>query len=397
MRKSSEKTLVNVDLYNYGDSINAIPARHSKSLDHLQMCSRARLHYSLGNIYGQNDFYTKDHYGKTNFYKNESKLKNVSSEHNMRNQKVYSNYEDPWKKRCDYDICNCSFYDSKKIKKKDIDINQIDLDILDKKYKQFNIKKLGSIRSKDKNQKIVKSLSHTSTDSTQNMFRSNSMQTFSPKKNSETKFNSLVTTRRSSGKIHSNGFSQSILESTKNNNHKSSKLFEVTSTSSSTDSLFSKKSGFNIEGIRKVKSTSCLGETGSSQVLSGTESLPNLTPKMERVEFPQTKYYSSSSSSSSSTSEQSGWITSRSSSIASSTDVTNPLSTTTLLTSIDSIQKKILSIAQNDRKSGSRRTRKKTVGKRKFEITINGHHSKKNGKSSHHDLSLSNKGKKKKF
>lgn len=384
--------MVDVDLYNYGDAITTIPARHSKSLDHLQMCSRASLHYSLGNIYGQNDFYTKDHYGKTNFYKNEAKLKNVSSEHNMRNQKVYTNYEDPWKKRYDYDSCSCNFYHSKKTKKKDIDINQIEVDILDKKYKQFNIKNLGSIRSKDKNQKIVKSLSHTSTDSTQNMFRSNSMQTFSPKKNPETKFNSLVTTKRSSGKIHTNGLTKSVLESTKSNNQKSNKLFEVASTSSSTDSLFSKKSGYNNEGIRKVKSTSCLGENGSSLVLSGTESLPNLTPKMERVEFPQTKYYSSSSSTSSTTSEQSGWITSRSSSIASSTDVTNPISTATLLTSIDSIQKRILSIAQNDRKTGSRRNRKKTVGKGKFEITINGHHSKRNSKTNDQNFSLSNKG-----
>jgi hypothetical protein len=407
MRKCSEKTLVNADLYNYEDPLNSIPARHSKSLDQLQMCSRNSIHYSLGNIFGQNDYYTKDQHDKANFYKNESKLKNVASEHNMGNQRIYVFDE----RRQDYSqpICNCSsYYLGRKARKvatsaadSSIDLNQIDVDILDKKYKQFNIKNL----TKQKCQKIVKSLSHTSTDSTQNIFRSNSMQFFSPKKkvSEANKFNSLVTKRRANLTEVNGSAHPSVLESTKTYNQKgksktkrcpNGKNFEIGSTSSSTESLSSKKqTGSNSEalfssvvGVRKVRSTSCLGESASPLVLSGTESLPNITPKVERTHYPEMKYYSSSSSSSA-TSEQSGWITSRSSSVASSTDAGNPV-TSALLTNIDSIQRKILNLPGEPRRST--RKDKRNGGKGKFDAATNGHY-RKNTKYDK-EFSLNNKG-----
>lgn len=379
MRKCSEKTLVNAELF-YEDPIS-IPTRHSKSLDQLQMCSRNSIHYSLGNIFGQNDYY-KDHHDKTNFYKNERKLKNVASEHNMGNQRIYV-FDD---RRSDYNqgICNCSYFD-KKMQKNDssINLNQIDIDVLDKKYKQFNI-------TKQKSKKIVKSLSHTSTDSTQNIFRSNSMQFFSPKKKPNEKFNTLVPKRQVNG-----SFQPPVLDSTKLYNQKVKskpkrcKHFEIGSSSSSESLSLKKKTGLNSEalfsvvGIRKVRSTSCLGESFSPLVLSGTESLPNITPVIERTHYPEMKYYSSSSST---TSEQSGWITSRSSSVASSTDVGNPVFTG-LLTNIESIQRKILNLPGDLRKS----RREKRNGRGKFEISTNGHYRKSTKFDK--DFSLNNKGK----
>ncbi|KAJ8979609.1 hypothetical protein NQ317_010512 [Molorchus minor] len=71
--------------------------------------------------------------------------------------------------------------------------------------------------------------------------------------------------------------------------------------------------------------------------MSGTESLPNITPKLEERLYPEMRYYSSSASST--TSEQSGWITSRSSSIASSIDVNNPA--TSVAVNIESIEKRL--------------------------------------------------------
>ncbi|XP_044271156.1 protein FAM135A isoform X2 [Tribolium madens] len=249
--KCSEKTLVNDDVF-YEDS-HSKPTRHSKSLDQLQMCSRNKL----------------------NFF-DESKLKNVASEHNMKRLYIYDK------------VCNCS-------QKLDSSIDLIDVDILDKKYKQFNI------------------------ESTQNFFRSNSMQFFSPRKKPKP--------RR---------------QSTKKYNQKH---FDLGSSSSS-ESL----SGGNL-GVRKVRSTSCLGQRTTPLVLSGTESLPNIKPAVER-QYPGVKYYSSSSST---TSEQSGWITSRSSSVASSTDIGNAV-VTGLLTNIESIQRKILNLPR--KKNGNYRKNK---------------------------------------
>ncbi|KAJ8977876.1 hypothetical protein NQ317_016146 [Molorchus minor] len=90
-------------------------------------------------------------------------------------------------------------------------------------------------------------------------------------------------------------------------------------------------------GIRKVRSTSCLADKFEPLLMSGTESLPNITPKLEERLYPEMSYYSSSASST--TSEQSGWITSRSSSIASSIDVNNPA--TSVAVNIESIEKRL--------------------------------------------------------
>ncbi|XP_015840096.1 protein FAM135A isoform X2 [Tribolium castaneum] len=266
--KCSEKTLVNTDVF-YDDSRSMVPTRHSKSLDQLQMCSRRNLFN----------------------HKNDSKLKNVASEHNMNSRLFVYDVNKP------QEICNC---------KLDSSIDLIDVDILDKKYKQFNIKK-------------HKSKSHTpSTD----FFRSNSMQFFSPRK------------KPKSTKLY--------------NNHR--KHFDFGSSSSS-ESVVS-TTGLHLSSVRKVKSTSCLGQSSSPMVLSGTESLPNIKPAVE-TQYPEMKYYSSSSST---TSEQSGWITSRSSSVASSTDVGNAV-VTGLLTNIETIQRKILNLPR--RKNGHYRKNNK--------------------------------------
>ncbi|VEN34534.1 unnamed protein product [Callosobruchus maculatus] len=96
------------------------------------------------------------------------------------------------------------------------------------------------------------------------------------------------------------------------------KIFELGS-STSTDSLAKNKlkvkteKNFRRAGkIRKVRSATYIHQQTATQILSGSESLPNISAKLEERLFPETKYYSTSSSS---TSEQSGWITSRSSSI----------------------------------------------------------------------------------
>lgn len=386
-RKSSEK---NFDMFNYDETKNAIPARHSKSLDQLQFRAKNNLNYSLGNIFHQPNHQSSTH---TNGY--DTKLKNVASEHNMRYRQrggyKFDNFEE----------CNCSSnYNYFNIIKKpqnttvinldesSVDIDQIEADILNKKYKQFSIK---SISNKQKNQ-IIKSLSHTPTETSQNIFRSNSVQFISPNKHLENGFAKCHSLSRTSKKIEINGLGNQNDTIIKQG---SKTRFEIGSTSSSTESLSiknltgSSSNSSNSEtcsntvvGVRKVRSTSCLGGDSLLPLLSGTESLPNITPKPEKhCSYPELKFYTSSSSST--TSEQSGWITSRSSSIASSTDVPT---TSALLANIESIQRKILSLPAEFRRS--RRERK---GKKRGD-SINRFHKKYNSKYDR-EFSLNNKGK----
>lgn len=465
MRKCSETTLVNnADLFSYADDADvdivatSIPTRHSKSLDQLQMCSKNNFHYSLGSILSRSDCCSNNgHSDGSNFYrKKKDELKNVASENNMRN--IYMVDDDILDKSTNDNMkCSCSntiFNKTSTVSKKAshrLSYNE-DLLLIDAQHhrhypdddaqqqellldKRFTIKNLTNIK-----EQIVKSLSQTtSTDSTQNIFRSNSMQFFSPSKKrnslvtangvntniSEPKFNSLLSTKRinqnynnssksSSNKIihhdhdqflsiellndnkqslildsisdiksskdnnkHINNQIKSNLETkskrrptengTINHNNNKQRHFDIGSPNSSTDESLSiyknnKKTGLllvnresssssssmvalligaglsnsmvqrNGDGgeIRKVRSTSCIDAIESfsaAAVLSGTESLPNITntapAKSDRLHYPEMKYYNSSSnsnstSSSSTTSEQSGWITSRSSSVASS-------------------------------------------------------------------------------
>ncbi|CAG9855868.1 unnamed protein product [Phyllotreta striolata] len=318
-KKGSEKTL---DLYNLADTASfSVPARHSKSLDHLQMCSMTNFHYSLSRGSTSAGIQTQNR-EKVLFCKTEPKLKNVASEHNMRNRKYFLNEEKE-------NICNCSFgHHSIKLPRK----SHIDLDVPEKKYKQFNIKNLTNAT---KYQTLVKSASQTPNDSAQNIFRSSSVQCFSPKgkkpNSTVNKFNSLLLQRNQ--KPIKTFDSESKTKKTKSRLSNGADRLDVPSTSSSTDSISKEtfKTGLtrdekptliiNVSAIRKVKSSSCLIDEAASRTLSGTESLPNIISKLEDRLYPEMKYYSSSTSSS--TSEQSGWITSRSSSIASSMDMAN--------------------------------------------------------------------------
>ncbi|XP_049819128.1 protein FAM135A isoform X3 [Aethina tumida] len=400
-RKSSEKTLVNVDLYNLEDPLMfSIPTRHSKSLDQLQTCSKNHFHHSLSNILHQKEFVDTGQ-SKKSLYHADRKLKNVSSEHNMRHRKYFIEDEFKFCTRSDStddNICDCSFNNynnfsttSKKTKPTSNALNFEDTSIKRNytrngvdKVRQFDIKKLTN--AKQQYHSLIKSMSQTSQDSLQNIFRTNSMQFLSPKKstNGVNKFNSLVTAKRSqsrqlesflqpsepqtvfNGKAndvkHQNGKSKQNKKLKSNDKVMKSKKrisngknFEIGSTSSSTESLSIDifKTGLNstallrVRGLRKVWSTSDLGDENVSLVLSGSESLPNISPKAEEnLHYPETKYFSSSTSS---TSEQSGWITSRSSSIASSTDVTNPAISATV-SNLDNLQKKMFNLTSDIKK-----------------------------------------------
>lgn len=348
-RKNPEKPLVSANLFSIEDPLSfTIPTRHSKSLDQLQMCSRSNFHYSLSNIRGQTGVGNNRHIERSQFYKTEPTLKNVASEHNMRNRKYFLHDDVKTKLNSTKEnICNCSLNNyfavtTNKKPKNNGTIGKFDMSldlnmVTEKKYKQFNIKNFTNV--KQQYNTLVKSMSQTPTDSTQNIFRSNSVQFLSPKKrvsNGFNKLNLLLTKKgnsRKSEKLIENGAQIKTTAKTpeaeqdyctrksKSKKHLSnSKQFEIGSTSSSTESTSVEKlTGSKCEallsssGLRKVRSTSCLVEEFFPLILSGTESLPNITSKLEERLYPEMKYFSSSTSST--TSEQSGWITSRSSSI----------------------------------------------------------------------------------
>ncbi|KAJ8938323.1 hypothetical protein NQ318_007035, partial [Aromia moschata] len=146
------------------------------------------------------------------------------------------------------------------------------------------------------------------------------------------------------------------------------KGIEIGSASSSTDSVTVENSTgsqsealLSSSGLRKVRSASQLAEEAVPPVLSGTESLPNIAPGIDQRLYPEMGYYSSSASSTAS--EQSGWITSRSSSIASSTDVTNPA--TSAIMNIENIQKRLFGNTE------CRRSKNKRDGKILFKTKSN--------------------------
>ncbi|CAG9839560.1 unnamed protein product [Diabrotica balteata] len=321
----SIKTLLNSDLYNIEDSLNfTIPARHSKSLDHLQMCSTNNYHYTLSNR-AQKKCQKKE---KLTFCKTEPTLKNVASEHNMGNRVYFLNKENE-------NLCSCSFdnYKTKSPKFLTNELSSVDINIeeynVEKKYKQFEVKNLSNV--KEQYYTIVKSLSETPSDGLQNIFRSSSVQSFSPKRkisNGINKFNSLLFKRN-----HKSGKMVNGTENDQNQPKRSKKVLpngNNIESSSSTDTLPKEKLKVKVKRqnhtvgvsncIRKVRSASCIPEEIITHTLSGSESLPNITSKLEERLYPEMRYYSSSSSS---TTEQSGWITSRSSSVASSTDLAN--------------------------------------------------------------------------
>lgn len=154
--------------------------------------------------------------------------------------------------------------------------------------------------------KLVKSLSHTPSESNQHIFKSNSMQVLSPKFKRQT-----------------NGFlPETSRQKEKEEQATIKKLIEMgeTSSESSTASLIKKDKSLltvvDVVTLRKVRSATCLAKDISSAMLTGTESLPNIvTAVNENLRYIDVINYSSSSSTC--TSERSGWVSSRSSSVTS--------------------------------------------------------------------------------
>lgn len=333
-RKSSGKT-IDIDFYNLEDPlIFTIPTRHSKSLDQLQLRSTKHFHNSLCNIGGYNGTIHIAHAERPHFHRKQI-FNNVASEHNMRRKIIQQHFRYKYRNGLE-NICSCSVNQNNPKLVKESSTNYEDVKdstnvdrcldlsngVSEKMYKQFNIKKLSNV----KHQYQVKSLSQTPSDNL-HMFRSKSVQ-FSPKKDFTDikKYNSILTRNvyRKSERLTncSNETIKNPIKKVQSKIHFNEKR-EIGSTSSSTESLnlVQRKTGlqnkilFSSKEIRRVRSASYIGEESTPLLLSGTESLPNITniAKLENRLYPEMTYYSSSTSSS--TSEQSGWITSKSSSI----------------------------------------------------------------------------------
>lgn len=167
---------------------------------------------------------------------------------------------------------------------------------------------------KQKCQKLVKSLSHTPSESAQQIFKSNSMQVLSPKLGPEI---NKVQEDYEIPKECNDVDEQATIK----------KLIEMgeCSSESSTESAPVVKNNYqflneavivSVVTLRKVKSAACLGEYVSSVLLNGSESLPNISSTInENVKLTDVINYSSSSSTC--MSERSGWVSSRSSSMTS--------------------------------------------------------------------------------
>lgn len=293
--------------------------QYSKSLDELQYSCRHKFYSSLSSF---------------------SDLNNISCSHNNQNRRkryqkngTKQSYE-VIKKSDISDKCDCYNYSLENgTLHEDSTYSSIGLNVafnnmnngVDKKYKQFVIKNLCNV--KQKYQKLVKSLSHTPSESTQHIFRSNSVQIMSPNQisnfeqnhsageNSERTFVDLLQHDQKPRKCYA-PISPTSIETQNVENEELSSI-------SSENSLFLKKDKslktavlLNVINLRKVRSAACLGEDVSSIVLSGTESLPNISSHAnENIHYIDITSYSSSSSTC--TSERSGWVSSQSSSVTS--------------------------------------------------------------------------------
>lgn len=294
-------------------------ARYSKSLDQLQFSTKNRFYSSLYNVadYTENIrslLSMKDH--------NEIKYNQSFDKDKIK----CTNYDDL------SDKCDCYKYKTSYAEKtcnintnfSSIGLNNIafnNSNCIDEKYKHF-VKNFTNV--KQKCQKLVKSLSHTPSDSTQHIFRSNSMQ-ITPKmdleKNCEVEETENSLSEICNSERQMNNETLAVSPSLVNIDHfreeNNSDISEEHTPLFKKDKIFMNDSVvLNIISLRKVRSAGCLGAFVSSVVLSGTESLPNIGTYLE--EDIQSIGMTNYSSSSSCTSERSGWITSRSSSESSS-------------------------------------------------------------------------------
>ncbi|KAL1502370.1 hypothetical protein ABEB36_007518 [Hypothenemus hampei] len=325
-RRVLGKTSANT--YKWDDCFsNTVPARHSRSLDHLQQSSNS-FHISMTNILRKNTFSTAecDYLRNAQVYTIQKALKYVVKEYNItQSGKLLNTHENE---------TNFGFAKGKNSRKQ-------------KKSERKNSENNAIINFVSDNEKI-------------HLPRSTSMQIFSRKKrtcdNSNIKSNSLMN-QKARHQMKNGG------NLTNGPGVQKSKMFEIGSTSSSTDSLTEKTCNKIVslnryshlnDSIRKVRSSSCIIEDLLPLTASlAAESLPNLSPKSQAKltnDNSLSNYRDGSSGSSSTTSEQSGWISSRSSSLNSCTEATNPAASTAIDLRLDKIQKELIRLTQESKK-----------------------------------------------
>ncbi|CAH1179056.1 unnamed protein product [Phaedon cochleariae] len=337
-----------------------IPSRHSKSLDQLQTFSNDTLHHSLSNIRARGGKAKE----KPTVYEKNGTLKNVKSDHNIGNAKHFDRGD---KKYASTSKCSCpSKYPIKSMKSARNGVTE-----------QETIERAPIVQQKYQTMMVVKSVSHAASGSSTDIFRSKSEQGFI-----QNGFDSVVMRKnRTNGHKESIGRRESRKYTGSISNGKRS---EFSSLSSSTESISLKKfeTGSNDgalcsrSNVRRVRSTPCLTEERYPMIVSGTESLPNIVvAKFEERLYPNLKFYCSSSSS---TTEQSGWLSSKSSSIESGIDLINP--TRGAIMNIEIVQKKLYTNSDG-KKSKSKRDRATKVSKKKSNKRIVGSDSSNNGTS----------------
>lgn len=330
-------------------------ARYSKSLDQLQFSRKNNFYSSLYNIadYTENLrslLCMKDHNGKKHNQRSfdEDKLFKSTNYDIIRKDNL-SDLCDCYKYKVDYKdetLNESTTYSS--IGLKGVDFNNSNS--IDDKYKQFAVKNFTNI--KQKCQKLVKSLSHTPSESTQHIFRSSSMQITSPNINPQMNgfafseemekcnhFSPKMCRGEQPAKVKTTDISLSLIDVNDITEENCSDISVEHSSALKKESQFSNNSViFNIISLRKVRSAACLGGYVSSVVLSGTESLPNISAFVEEnVHCIDMTSYSSSSSC---TSERSGWISSRSSS-ETSTETNKTTLNNGILQSLIDFEKKL--------------------------------------------------------
>ncbi|XP_060519981.1 protein FAM135A [Cylas formicarius] len=285
---------------------NTVPARYSRSLDHLQFLSSTTFHRSMGNIPDKQKFSTKPS-GKS------KTLLEVPIDYRSISEVGYPVRRDD---TCAY---SASSFPRPSVKK--------------------TIHPVPENSASERRRKPP--------ETSQNLIRSNTVQNF-PTKRNPTRINLDPVTNQKA--VNQNKAVNGIQRIVNNQIMSKSKTWELDLVSSLesvpqtlTDrKIFSDGNADSKRSLRKVRSASYVGGEFKSVVASScSESLPNFNGNSEeRLGYPQTKYLSSSSSGS----EQSGWITSRSSSIASSTDVTNP-ATSAIVLNLEKIQQKLLCLS----------------------------------------------------
>ncbi|XP_044749624.1 protein FAM135A [Coccinella septempunctata] len=332
-KKCSKKRLIITDSCDFAVNTQRakIPTIHSKSLDHLRIEKRNWFHHSW------NDSLPPQTHNRENditFHRNtHEKVCKKRCNIDATNGRVYSVENLNREKRC---ICSSSMnQDAKSTKVGYSSSLQNYVHMLEKETWITNGKEQNGIteistekKDKKSGQKLIKSLSETSNANIKSLPCSNSVPHFTSNKFLVDGVNHRVDKTNKNAIIRSSstkGISSIRLTNKhhrqreiKYSKHKTkSKNGANISSSSSVESLpcFKKISGWNLgladdaKTIRKSKSTSDLDKETVPPFVLHSESLPYLFPKLNsRLSYSNVKYLSSSSS------EQSGWLSSRSSS-----------------------------------------------------------------------------------